>query len=413
MNRLRSILLLIGLLLPTGAAVAAMSDYKEEFEINLTDDSFPTMEELEDELQREHNYYNRKYHTIWELTGDFDAEFYAIASTYGIREKRLKWDDEDQVLELLASIPKEMYPYIGPMLFEIPNMSDKVLNMPGIKETKHQFPKRIAPQLQDMEDLEFLSPYLYFLLMPEVWPENVENMEQPQPVKYVPKVRYNPEFYAAIKKMVMPEDYMPNGTAPKSGRSQMRTIHPDANTLLTSADVQAFIRTIPEVEEWYQQGENSILISRATSLLWSHEQKEKSGIVAGLKDLVNPCSRLVQKARLIGQELPLAKKVAGEGFTLNEWAYTCDKTVKAYRLSRISLSMMQTIRAYKMGLHEPVINKLSPHSRAVRYSTMQAIVSAYNAPLADMVEVRKNRAQLEKVWRESGFRMGNMPVRIE
>ena len=110
--------------------------------------------------------------------------------------------------------------------------------------------------------------------------------------------------------------------------------------------------------------------------------------------MVNPCSRLVQKARLIGQELPLAKKVAGEGFTLNEWAYTCDKTVKAYRLSRISLSMMQTIRAYKMGLHEPVINKLSPHSRAVRYSTMQAIVSAYNAPLADMVEVRKNRAQL-------------------
>ena len=48
----------------------------------------------------------------------------------------------------------------------------------SIKETKNKFPTRIAPQLADIEDLEFLSPYLYYLLMPEMWPENRRSPER-------------------------------------------------------------------------------------------------------------------------------------------------------------------------------------------------------------------------------------------
>ena len=135
-------------------ADAAMADYKQEFEINLEEDTLPSMAELEEIFNRENRYYDKKYHTFWDLTGEFDPDFYARAATYGINEKRLKWEEEEHTLEILAALPKEMYPYIGPMLFEIPNMSEKVLNMPGIKETKNQFPKRIAPQLKDVEDIE-------------------------------------------------------------------------------------------------------------------------------------------------------------------------------------------------------------------------------------------------------------------
>ena len=59
------------------------------------------------------------------------------------------------------------------------------------------------------------------------------------------------------------------------------------------------------------------------------------------------------------------------------------------------------------------INKLSPRSRAVRYATMQAIVSAYNAPLADVAEVQKNRPLLEQKWQARGFRLAGTPLRIE
>ena len=394
-------------------ADAAMVDYKQDFEINLEEDNLPSLAELEEIFNRENRYYDKKYHTFWDLTGEFDPDFYARAATYGINEKRLKWEEEEYVLAILKALPKEMYPYIGPMLFEIPNMSEKVLNMPGIKETKNQFPKRIAPQLKDIEDIEFLSPFLYYILMPEVWPENARKFEQPQMTPYHPKVVYNPEFYAALKKLVPPENFMPNASPQKFGRSQLRTIRPTPDSLLTSADIQAFARTIDAVEDWYQTGDNRYQVSRVSSMLWSYEFDKNPAIVAGLREGVNPCARLVQKARLMGQEVELAKKVAGEGFTLNEWAYTCDKTIKAYRLSRISSSLMQAIRAYKQGLYDDEINKLSPKSQTFRYATMQAIVSAYNAPLADVVEVQKNRPLLEQKWKKYNFELAGTSLRIE
>ena len=413
MNKILAIFLFGCAFLTGKAASAAMADYKQEFEINLEKDPLPSLAELEEVFNRENRYYDKKYHSLWELTGEFDADFYARAATYGINEKRLKWEEEEHTLEILAALPKEMYPYIGPMLFEIPNMSEKVLNMPGIKETKNQFPKRIAPQLKDIEDIEFLSPFLYYILMPEMWPENARKIEQPQMTPYHPKVVYNPDFYAALKKLVPPEDFMSDAMQKKPGRSELRTIKPTPDSLLTSADIQAFVRTIDAVEDWYQTGDNRYQLSRISSMLWSYEFDENPAVVAGLREGVNPCARLVQKARLMGQELELAKKVAGEGFTLNEWAYTCDKTIKAYRLSRISSSLMLAIRAYKSGLYDDEISKLSPKSQAFRYATMQAIVSAYNAPLADVVEVQKNRPLLEKQWKKYDFKLAGTSLRIE
>ena len=71
-----------------------------------------------------------------------------------------------EMYDMLMMLPKEYYPYIGPMLHTFPGISDRILMLPGIKETKNKFPERIAPQLQGIEDLEFLSPHLYILLIP-------------------------------------------------------------------------------------------------------------------------------------------------------------------------------------------------------------------------------------------------------
>ena len=53
-------------------------------------------------------------------------------------------------------MPPQMYEYIGPYLHTVPGIPEKVLNMPGIKETKNKFPSRIAPQLADIEDIEMI-----------------------------------------------------------------------------------------------------------------------------------------------------------------------------------------------------------------------------------------------------------------
>ena len=101
--------------------------------------------------------------------------------------------------------------------------------------------------MADIEDLEFLSPYLYYLLMPEIWPENRRDVERPVKRKASPKVEYNDDLYAKIKEIVPADDFVP-GAKPevKTGASDLRTINPDINSPLTGADVAGFCPNIAE-----------------------------------------------------------------------------------------------------------------------------------------------------------------------
>ncbi len=382
---------------------AAMADYKDDFEINLEKDKIPSLQELEKFFYKESTLYSPRYKSVYDLLGNFDSEFYQISKNYGRSEKRLKWPQEDQIIAILEKLPKEMYPYIGPMLFEVPGMSEKVLNMPGIKETKNKFPKVIAEQLKDVEDIEFLSPFLYYILMPEVWPENYRRVELPQLKDMHPKVNYDENFYLALKKIVLPENYMPGNKNSGVGKSDLRTINPTPDTLLTAADVAAFARTIDATQNWFN--DNIYELSRVTSMWLNYDNEKGDETVPGMKDMVNPCQRLVQKAQILGKERELAALVAGEGWTLYEWAYTCDKTIKAFRLGHISSTMVQALRMYRSGVYDEETEKLSPQMRAWRFSTMQAISEMYNAPLSDVKEVRKNRISVNEKLKNYGYRL--------
>ena len=398
-----ALLILFLMLVFSSNTFAAMADYKDDFEINLEKDKIPSLEELEKFFYKESTLYSPRYKSVYDLLGDFDKEFYQISKNYGNTEKRLKWQQEDQIIAILEKLPKEMYPYVGPMLFEVPGMSEKVLNMPGIKETKNQFPKVIAEQLKDVEDIEFLSPFLYYILMPEAWPENYRRVELPQLRKMHPKVNYDEKFYLALKKIVVPEDYMIKGGKKRIGKSDLRTINPTPDTLLTAADVAAFARTIETTENWVEV--NKYELSKVTSMWLNYDVQNGDETVPGMKDMVNPCQRLVQKAQILGKERELAALVAGEGWTLYEWAYTCDKTIKAFRLGHISSTMVQALRMYRSGVYDEETEKLSPQMRAWRFSTMQALSEMYNAPLSDVKEVRKNRALLNEKWKNYGYKI--------
>ncbi len=393
-----------------GEAMASMADFAPAFEIDLDDDEdLPLLEDLQDFFEHENTVYDARYHSVFDLGDVFDKGFGRVISTYGMTERRIIPDSEEMYMELLASLPPEQYEYVGPMLFLVPGMSEKILNLPEIKKTKNKFPSRVAEQLKDIEDLEFLSPYLYYILMPEAW--------EPQPIpaetvaawgKVVPKVYHNPQFYAFVKKLVPPQNYMPNAKEEKKiTRSDMRTIPATKDALLTSADVQAFVRTIDGVQDWLAEGDNLLQIYRVGSM-WTfyemkHPEEEKSLPVPQLKDMANPCQRLVQKAVILGREVGLAKAVVKEGFSLNEWAYTCDKAMKAYRVAHISLAMLTSLNMYRKGLTDKYIGEMTPRNRKVVYSTMQAIDEMYKAPMSDVIEVRKNLRDMDASFKKHDF----------
>ena len=407
-------ILAVGCMIMWSGSVLALgvADFADFFDIDIETDKLPSVEDLEKSLAK-YNNYNKKYSNFYDLLGDFDREFYVKIATYGTKEKRIKGENEDLYLEFLSMIPKKYYQYLGPMLFEVPNMSEKILNLPGIKETKNKFPIRVAEQLKDVENLEFMSPSLYFLLMPEAWPGYDMNIEQPQITPYYPKVKYNPEFYAAIKKLVKPEKYMPGyKEKEKVSKSDLRTLNPDKNTLLTSADIKSFVATIDAVDEWTKEPQNEFLLTRIGIMWMMYEKEQGIGkyVPSGLKDMVNPCARLVQKARILNKERELAMIVAEEGFTLNEWAYTCDKTLKAYRLANIRSGVVRAIREYRSGVYDKKLSMLSEYTQNVRLATMQSIIQAHKAPLSDVMEVKKNRQQIKEMLQKHNYNLFGYPI---
>ena len=65
-----------------------------------------------------------------------------------------------------------------------------------------------------------------------------------------------------------------------------------------------------------------------------------------------------------------------------------------------------------MGYYDEQMKMLSPKARKIRYATMQAIIKAYAAPLADVLEVRKKRDFLEQEWQKYGFDVTDVSIRI-
>jgi len=411
---LRKIVLLLFCILFSTNVKAGASDFAPFFEIDLENDEVLKMEDLYI-LLKKYEVYDKKYGDFYDLLGDFDAEFAATIASYGMQEKRLKGESEDLYIEFLSHIPKKYYQYLGPQLFEVPNMSEKVLNLPGIKETKNKFPTRIANAVKDIENIEHVSTHLYILLMPEAWGEYDEEIEYPQNVSYIPKLIYNKDLGPTLRKLLNPKKFQPGyKEETKLSKSDLRTLKPTKDSLLTSADIKAFISTIDEVDEWANNDENRILFSRAT-ILWNlHDKEDPLGkyVPSGMLDLVFPCSRFVQKAKMLGKDKELGAIVGKQGFTINEWGYTCEKTIKAHKVANVRAQIVQFVREIQKGYYDYEIRSLSNFTQNVRFATMQGIVQDHKAPMSDVLEYRKNRKEFtEKLKKHKGSLFGHKIMR--
>lgn len=370
---------------------AGMKDYAKYFVVDL-DAPLPDIEELQKEYQRATDIYNPRYMVSWDMGPVFDKVWSSTITSFGTSEKYIKSASEQEMYDLLMTIPKEYYPYVGPMLHTLPGISDRILMLPGIKETKNKFPERIAPQLANIEDIEFLSPHLYLLLIPEMWPSNQKPVEKPIKIKAkIPQFTLDQKFLDNAMSKV-PEQGFGGAffTNNKPGPDKLRTLKITKNSPLTTGDIRAFLRSIDRVKS-FATFSNTLKIISAGHLLDYWEQKNGTAIALnGLKDGVNPCQRLALKVKWAGLEDEFVKEVGQEGFGINEWAYTCDKTIKAYRVARVSVAKISSMRAFKSGAYDKYINTLKPVYRERQYSAMQSIIEMHKAPKSDVYEALKN-----------------------
>lgn len=395
------------------AAAIAPADFAERFNVDMNE-KIPPLKELKQKYAPK-PIYDRHFDYYWDIGTEFDRPFAQTIGSYGMRQKRLKWQGEDELVEMIQNLPEKMYPYIGPYLHTVPGIPEKILNMPGIRETKNQFPKRVAKHLQNIEGLEYLSPAFYYLLMPEVWGEDGEELDRPKTAPMpVPRPHTDTEYMKAVHQMLPLKDFGPGAVPEEPVSSRLRTISPDAGSPLTGKDIAAVVRSFDNLAEFSRDLYTKAKIYEAGNMLdlWENDNG-KGAEVPNLKDLVHPCQRLVQKVKMQGLEKEFAVLVAKEGFTPEEWGYTCDKTIKAYRVLNMTQPEVLTVMLYRRNIYRAPLSAFSEKVAPKVAATMQSMVEMYKAPAGDVREAKKQKSAIKAAFERLGYRIAGQPIFIK
>lgn len=395
--------IILGVVFYTTDVCASPINFDKYFKVDMQME-IPDVEAYVEKLTNTHKLYDRGYTSRYSMGLMFKKEFSRVIKFYGSSEGRIKSDYEDDVLEMINLLPKEMYPYIGPLLHEVPGMSEKILNLPGIKETKNKFPEDIAERYKSIEDIEYLSPALYVLLMPSMW-EKRKPTDAPEKRK-VHKPYIDTELPDYLKekigipvKVAEKKQGRAEKKASQAQRLNLRTINPTLTSPLTGKDVEAFIETIDMIMEWGMDNDyrnyGQLINGEAILDVWEAEQQTALP-VNDLKDAVNPCQRLVLKTRFSGQYSEFSRIVAQKGFSAEEWAYTCDKTIKAFRMATANMSIAKGVQAHRRGYFNQYFDKLPTRWKNEMYAMNTAIVKMYTALREDVEAVRPYKDVLTK-----------------
>ena len=411
--RVRNIIFSVCWLLAGVAHAQSLTD-PQLFAVDLTE-APPDIKELQREYQNIHSNYRWKYEYRWNMPTIFDNEFQNIITTFGKVEKRIENPDEERILRWLKQLPPEYYPYVGPLLHTMPGLSGKILDLPGIKETKNKFPQRIAAVFEDVPDIEFASPGLYIYLMPEMWGEK-SSKEKPQPrpqkLQNPHKIKINPKFVAAVLQNVSEDDFT-LGHQPKEPSAGMRHFLADAQTPLSGADVKAFVQTGKGLKNFFGQNQNTLRFIMVDSLIrYQDEKNGENATAAWLKTVVNPCQTIARKAKWLRQYTQFQQAIGAQGFGFDDWAYTCDKALKAYRVYTMPIDYAGILNFTRTGLYEDLLRQYgyAPEElEQVRYHHA-AFVQMYTSTPENIDAVKPYVQQLRQIFSDLGAENSGTPL---
>lgn len=319
---------------------------------------------------------------------------------------------EDQIYDLIVKMPPIYYQYIGPYLHTVPYLPDRILNIPGIKETKDTFPTRIAPQMQEYVKKygKDMSKYYYIFLMPEAWEkpkkENqyLKSFEDEIPLDDIPRKNRRVFSLLDVYPMPDPKDFQNGKALIKQFRPQTPKNKVTATSPLTEGDVEAALSSFETIEK--TMGTNRF-DDFHTAL------RDKSmGEMNLMEELRNPFKTTVEKIKTLPDAAKFEKAVAKHGFTLEGWGYTVDKILKARRVATITPN-----NAYAVSLYRKYKNRLPPefegydqYAKTMAWEGLKVYVDMYTSTDENMLAVKNYGDKIRKVFTTRDLMVLEAPV---
>lgn len=310
---------------------------------------------------------------------------------------------EDDIYRLILMLPEYAYQYIGPFLHEMPYVSERILNIPGIKETKGKFPTRIAPQMQEYAKKygKYMSTHLYIYLMPEAWnfPEKeketfkgynkivtIDENTKPEDLFYL----HNPSLLNKFK-MPAPDDYRTGKALARPKRPQTTADQVTQSSALTEGDVEAALASFENIEKDF--GTNRFDSFHTALRDMSLSDNNLMG------ELLNPMQTLVDKIKRLPEADKFAKTVAKNGFTPDSWAITVDKIIKARRVATMSPAVAVNLAVWRRLKSPPKsFDALSPRDRQVAWDSIQLFLGLYTSNEENLLAVKNYGDNIRKVF---------------
>lgn len=322
---------------------------------------------------------------------------------------------EDDIYRLILTLPKYAYQYIGPFIHEMPYVSERILNIPGIKETKGKFPTRIAPQMQEYVKKygKYMSTHLYIYLMPEAWafPEREKsNFKGYNKIITIDKdgkaeglFDVNNRSLLTKHKILDPSKYRTGEALEKKFRPQTPVDKVTKTSPLTEGDVEAALASFKNIEQAF--GTNRFDEFHTALRDMSLSDNNLMG------EMLNPMQVLVDKINRLPEKEKFAKVVSKNGFTPETWGITVDKIIKARRVANMSPAVALNLATWRKLKKPPKsFDMLTPRDRQISWDSIQLFLGMYSSTRENLLAVKNYGDNIREVFATRDMMFIETPV---
>lgn len=375
------------------------------------------MTELKDSVEQKAKKKNRKVQAVNQETV-YSAIVEMIETSYpGGLEAMVKTNEklEDDIYRLILTLPKYAYQYIGPFIHEMPYVSERILNIPGIKETKGKFPTRIAPQMQEYAKKygKYMSTHLYIYLMPEAWafPEREkETFKGYDKIISVDKDGKAEGLFDIRNPSLLTKHKMPDPAKYQSGEALVKNVRPQTpaeqvtqTSPLTEGDVEAALASFESIKQAFGTNRFDDFHTALRDMSLSDNNL--------MEELLNPMQILVDKINRLPEKEKFAAAVAKNGFTPESWGITVDKIIKARRVANMSPAVALNLATWRRLKKPPKsFDVLTPHDRQVSWDSIRLFLGMYTSTRENLLAVKNYGDNIRKVFATKDMMVIEAPV---
>ena len=288
---------------------------------------------------------------------------------------------KEEVTNAVLSMPSEYRQYIMPAVVDILISSEKTQNMSDVGNEQKKLPVRLPAELEPYaEELQYLDPMYYPLLMPEVWSSSSEHKDDEHEHIRMLSDTSDADVSEKLKTVSLSENKITDRLYQMVNKEGVSDVQGDEKNKITSSDVSSVLNIISVLADMAEEADEN------ASFLYNFQDNERA-----LDAVVNPCDAFISNIKQVDTEKTLDVLLEKEKMQENDFVQKCDRIMKAYRFKKLNNAKLRNLLQLRRAGKQ--VSEGSLNSKV--YSS---ILQLYHTNKEDMRAIDGFEEQIEKIF---------------